>query len=237
MDSFFADKQLRLLVDGLSGWSHPDGRRFVVGVDVGVFAVARNPAIVPDVLVSFDIELGVASDGQPLRSYFLWELGKPPDIVFELVSKADGGELTTKLRAYERLHVAYYIVFDPLATLSTKPLRVFAFERGALVEQDAPSLSAFGLALKTWDGEYECLRATYLRWCDLEGELLATGNERANDQQKRADDQQKRADDQQKRADDQQKRADDQQKRADDQQKRADALAAKLRAVGVDPDA
>ena len=74
--------------------------------------------------------------------------------------------------------------------------------------------------------------------------------QRADEQQKRAESEHQRADEQQKRAESERQRADEQQKlreserqRADEQQKlrvaerqRADALAAKLRALGIDPD-
>ena len=42
-----------------------------------------------------------------------------------------------------------------------------------------PWLEQVGLRLTLWDGEFEGLATTWLRWCDREGNLLPTGAERA----------------------------------------------------------
>ena len=34
------------------------------------------------------------------------------------------------------------------------------------------------LGVTTWDGEYDGISGRWLRWCDQQGELLATGIER-----------------------------------------------------------
>ena len=84
----------------------------------------------------------------------------------------------------------------------------------------------------------------YVTELEVKGKRIETVEKLAEAEQKRADEQQrlreaekKRADEQQRRADEQQKRADEQQKLADEKQKRTDILAAKLRALGIDPDA
>ncbi len=120
------------------------------------------------------------------------------------------------------------------------------------------------LGIVEWEGEYEGRPAPWIRWTDGSGNLIPTGAERAVSEKKRADaekkranaarqradeqhqranEQQQRANEQQQRADEQQQRADAEMQRADAQQKRADAeqarsakLAAKLRALGIDPD-
>jgi Uma2 family endonuclease len=43
------------------------------------------------------------------HSYFLWLYGKPPDIVVEIVSNRESGELDHKLGSYARMGVPYYI--------------------------------------------------------------------------------------------------------------------------------
>ena len=54
-----SEKQQRLLTEPLySSWSGPGaGRPFLAAANVGVFVQARNPAMVPDVFVSLDVEV------------------------------------------------------------------------------------------------------------------------------------------------------------------------------------
>ena len=49
------------------------------------------------------------------------------------------------------------------------------------------------LALLRWPGIYRGLKAVWLRWVTLQGELLLTGEERAEQEQQRADLEQQRA--------------------------------------------
>ena len=57
--SFYCEKQLRLLSEPLhssrADWAGQ--RSFVAAANVGLFFVARNPAIVPDALLSMDVDL------------------------------------------------------------------------------------------------------------------------------------------------------------------------------------
>jgi len=231
VDSFFAEKQQRLFAEALSAWRHPEGRSFICAVDVGIFALARNPPIVPDGFVSFDVEIPRLVGADAVRSYFLWEFGKPPDIVLEIVSQEDGGELTTKLRAFEKLRVSHYLVFDPLRTLSTVVLRSFGLQEGVFVERPNATFPRFGLALTMWRGSFEGQDEDWLRWAELDGTLLPTTAEHA----RRADGEAKRADDEAKRADDEAKRADDEAKRADQAAERTRMLEEQLRALGAEP--
>jgi hypothetical protein len=109
----------------------------------------------------------------------VWEFGKSPDVVVEIVSNREGNELGSKLADYARLGVAYYVVFDPLQQLGDELLRVFGLREGQYVPLAEPWLEQVGLGLTLWDGEFEGVRATWLRWCDREGNLLPTGAERA----------------------------------------------------------
>ena len=51
------------------------------------------------------------------RSYFVWEYGKAPDLVVEIVSNRKGNELGDKLLDYALAGVGYYVVFDPFQAL------------------------------------------------------------------------------------------------------------------------
>jgi hypothetical protein len=231
VDSIFSEKQMRLLTAPLyASWQAPGGRPFFAAANVGVFAVAKNPALVPAAFLSTDVEPPLLTGPDRVRSYFVWEFGKPPDVVIEVVSDTAGAELSDKLRGYERMRVAYYVVFDPLHVLGETELHVFGLDGAALVERSSRWFERVGIGLCQWEGEFEGIRARWLRYCDASGVPIPTGSERADDEQKRADAEQKRADTEQKRAD-------TEQKRAEEERKRADRLAERLRALGLDPDA
>ena len=137
-----------------------------------------------------------------------WKYGKPPDALIEVVSNSEGGELTTKLRSFARMGVTYYVVWDPFQFLGSDKLHCFALERGQYVPCE-PWFSQLELGVQVWVGVYAQTQATYLRWCDHQGNLIPTGAERA-EQEKR---------------------------RAEQEKQRADRLAEKLRAMGIDPNA
>jgi hypothetical protein len=88
VDNMPSEKHQRLLTEALySSWDGPGaGRPFLAAANVGVFPLARNPAIVPDVFLSLDVEVAQNWWQKEHRSYLLWEFGKPPDVVIEIVS-------------------------------------------------------------------------------------------------------------------------------------------------------
>ena len=59
MDNIPSEKQQRLLTEPLySSWKGPhDGLTFLAAANIEVFYIARNPAIVPDMLLSLDAEM------------------------------------------------------------------------------------------------------------------------------------------------------------------------------------
>lgn len=93
VESIFIEKQRRLLPQALyEGWRGPGrGRTFLAASDVGVFPEKKQTPIVPDVLLSLDVP-PLDPSRREHRSYFLWIMGKPPDVVFEFVSDRRGGE-------------------------------------------------------------------------------------------------------------------------------------------------
>lgn len=215
VDSFLSEKQMRLLTTPLYAAWKP-GRPFVAAANVGLFIAAKNPPLVPDVLVSLDVEAPQLTGPDRVKSYFVWELGKVPDIVIEIVSDTEGDELTDKLRSYERTHVPHYVVFDPLRRLSDAELHTFSLDGGAYTQR--PRFAAEGLALTRWDGIFEGARTRWLRWTDLDGALLPTPEESEARAQAEA------------------QRADAATAEAERERQRAEALAARLRALGVEPE-
>jgi Uma2 family endonuclease len=86
---------------------------FIAMANVALYFALNAPALVPDVLLSTNVELPVDPLLKDHRSYFTWLYGKSPDVVIEIVSNREGGELDRKLRGYAAHGVPYYVVFDP----------------------------------------------------------------------------------------------------------------------------
>jgi Uma2 family endonuclease len=188
VDNVYSEKQMRLLTEPLySNWAVPEGdRRFVVMADVGLFSTPHDP-LVPDVMLSVNVTIPEDDAGKPVRSYFLWRYGKPPDVVIEVVSNREGGEDTTKPPAYASLGVGYYVIHDPLDLLGGGKLRLFQLAGRKYRPISGPLLEGVGLGLTLWPGRFEGKTDEWLRWCDDRGNLIPTGAERAEAERTRAD--------------------------------------------------
>lgn len=187
VDNLFSETQQRLLTEPLySSWSG-NGRTFLAAANVGVFYLARNPAIVPDVLLSLDIEIPAGFWSQENQSYFLWEFGKPPDVVIEIVSKTVRSEDTEKKAIYARMRVGYYVILDPNKHLMPEALTIYRLNNFQYEAQSSSNLPALGLGLTFWEGQYEGKHDRWLRWVDDAGNLILTGKERAENEKERAD--------------------------------------------------
>ncbi|NJK99683.1 MAG: DUF874 family protein [Spirulinaceae cyanobacterium RM2_2_10] len=222
VDSIFSEKQQRLLTTCL--YSSPSlARPFIAVANVGLFFTAGQPAIVPDVMLS----LGIAAPGdwsqKVNRSYFVWNLGKPPDIVIEIVSNKVGNELGSKLDDYARGRIAYYVVFDPLQYLGEPMLRIYRLvgtQYQAIAEQWFEDCQ---IGLTLWSGQFEDQTwDTWLRWCDGAGNVLLTGDERAEQERQRAEQERQRAE--------------QERQRAEQERQRSERLMAMLRDRGIDPE-
>lgn len=181
VDNFYSAKLQRLLLEALySSWGlFGLTRPFLADADIGIFSSVRQPPIVPDVFVSLDVEAPKDFREKKNRTYLIWEFGKPPDVVIEIVSNKEGNELGSKLHDYARIGIAYYVVFDPLQQLGERTLQIFGLREGQYVLLEEPWLAQVGLGLMLWEGEFEGVEDIWLRWCDLKGTLLPTGIERA----------------------------------------------------------
>lgn len=232
VDNWFQERQIRLLPESLyTSWARAGQTRpFVAGADVGLFYKVSEQAVVPDVIVSLDAQVKDDWWADHNRSYMNWEFGKPPDLVIEVVSNRQGGE-EEKLVRYAQAAVPYCVIFDPCHFLSKRVLRVYALHAGRYVDVLDPSwLEEIGLGLTLWKGTYEGMSATWLRWCDGQGQLLLTGRELAEREKERAEREKERAEREHERAE-------REQERAERERERAEQLAARLRELGVDPDA
>lgn len=235
VDNLFSDYQRRLLVEPLrSSWKPVDEsgapRKYIACTDVGIFYALRQPPIVPDMLLSMDVESPDEFWLKKHRSYFTWEYGKAPDIVIEIVSNREGGEAGVKLRDYAVIGIPYYVIFDPGRFLEDETLRLFKLEARRYVAYHERRFPEVGLGLTLWEGSYEDSKpTTWLRWCDAQGHLILSGAERAAREAERATREAERA---AREAE----RAAREAERAAREAERAAFLAEKLRELGVDPD-
>lgn len=211
VDSLFSERQMDLLKDSIyAAWPGPgNGRPFVAMANVGLFYAPHAQPLVPDVLVSLDVKAPEDVWPKENRCYMIWQYGKPPDIVIEVVSNREGDELGDKLLDYARIGVAYYIVYDPDEQISNKVLRLFGRQRTAYEELVEHWLADIGVGITLWHGEFQGVTSIWLRWCDREGNILPTGVELAEQERQRAE----------------------------QEHQRADRLSEKLRALGIDPEA
>ncbi len=214
VDNIFSEKQQRLLVDSLySSWK--PGRPFVAFANVGVFHSIHEQAIVPDALLSLDVQVADDLWEKGHRSYFCWEFGKPPEVVVEIVSNKKGGEVDKKFKIYAAVGAWYYVIFDPQAFVQNTKLRIYELSAGEYIPRLDDSLARIGLKVKLWDGVFEQARDRWLRIYDAEDRLLLTGAERAEQECERAE---------------------QERERAEQELQRAERLAAQLRALGIEPE-
>jgi hypothetical protein len=159
---------------------------------VGIFFQVGQPPIVPDVFLSLDVQVAEQWWKKQHRSYFVWQFGKPPDVVIEIVSNLVGAEDTRKRNIYARIGVNYYVIFDPQEQLKQDPLRVYELRGGIYARlMDNTYLERVGLGVTLWQGDYEGKQEIWLRWCDHQGNLIPTGRELA-EQERREKEQERR---------------------------------------------
>ncbi|MCI0525569.1 MAG: Uma2 family endonuclease [Acidobacteria bacterium] len=223
VDNLFSETQQRLLTEPLySSWPGPGGgRTFLAAANVGIFYLARNPAIVPDVFLSLDVEVPEEFWSKEHRSYFLWEYGKAPDVCIEIVSNKVGGENDEKKEKYARMRVGYYVIFDPNGALMPDTLTIYRWNDFRYEQHKSAQFAALGLGLILWEGEYEGKHDRWLRWVDAEGKLIPTGKELAEQERLRAE---------QERG-----RAEQVEQLLQQERERAERLAEMLRQLGKDP--
>ena len=137
----------------------------------------------------------------------VWCFGKAPEVVIEVVSNREGGELDERLRRYRRMRVSYYVVYDAMHELGARTLHAFELRGDRYVAIERPWFENIGLGLVEWEGEFEGTHGLWLRWCTRDGSVIPTGAERARAAEAKAQ----------------------------TAEARAQRLAAKLRALGIDP--
>jgi Uma2 family endonuclease len=202
-------KQMDLLVDSLEFWL---GERGYVGGNMFVYFSPnqlKNEGFKgPDVFVT----LGLGNKER--KSWVVWEEGKSPDVVIELLSESTAKQdKTVKKEVYQnQLKVAEYFWFDPH---NPNDFQGFELLRGVYEElpltNDSFLSRQLGLKLIRWHGLYRNVKTTWLRWATLNGELLLLPREieaqRADAETQRADAETQRAEAEAQRADAEAQRA------------------------------
>ncbi|MFS8882969.1 Uma2 family endonuclease [Synechococcus sp. R55.3] len=209
VDSIHSEKLQRLLTGALYTSFQPKAKDtgepipFLATANVGLFYALKLPPLVPDVMLSLEVAPPASFERKEDRTYLVWEMGKPPDVVIEIVSKRKGEELGRKRKDYARAGVSYYAVYDrtagvasplrQLRELQGSPLALFQRRGGEFVPFASTWLEDIGLGLTLWQRSFEVVNTEWLRWCDREGQVLPTGEEKAALEQQRAEAERQRA--------------------------------------------
>lgn len=198
------------------------------GIDMGIYTHPAQPPIVPDGFLSLNVERFFDED---LRlSYLLWEEKVPPILVLEIVSNKRRGEYTTKLDEYAQMGILYYVIYNPKRKRKPK-LEIYKLQNGKSELQDANPLwmPEIGLGIGNERADYGGLMRDWLYWYDENDRRYPTPSEQIELEAQRATMESQRADTESQRAD-------LESHRANTERQRAERLAAKLRALGIDPD-
>jgi Uma2 family endonuclease len=199
---------------------HRDGQ-YCIGQDCGIYwnleaSLSDTPtrgAIAPDWFYVPNVSPLI--NGQIRRSYVLWREILPPLIVVEFVS-GDGTEerdrtpFTGKFWIYEQfIRPAFYAIYE----VQRGKVEVYHFVDGRYEPVPANTwggciIAPLNAALGIWQGRYQEQELPWLRWYDQTGKVLPTSEERAETERQRAE----------------------------TERQRAEQLAARLRALGIDPD-
>jgi Uma2 family endonuclease len=218
---------------------HPDNH-YLIGADSGIYwrYIAAEPlrgCKSPDWFYVPNVPPMLG--GTYRRSYVLWQEHVPPRVVLEFVS-GDGSEErdptpeTGKFWVYEQaIRAAYYGIFDSERLL----LEVYQLVQGRY-QRLVPNargrfpIAPLGVELGIWQGEYGNMTLPWLRWWDAQGNLLPAWHE-TTEEERQAKEQAER------RAEEERQAKEQARQETEAAVQCADRLAAKLRALGIDPEA
>jgi Uma2 family endonuclease len=192
------------------------GRQATVLGDQFLYYSQGNPRmrVAPDVMVIFNVEPGGRDN------YKVWEEGQMPSVIFEMTSPSTRNQdMDVKKTLYEKIGVEEYWLFDPRGEWIPEQLQGYRLNNQAYEAIADNYSTALGLRL-TVEGK---LIAFYRG--DNGERLLMPEEMRVALQQER------------ERAQLERERTQLERERADRERDRAEALAAQLRALGIDPEA
>ena len=181
---------------------HPD-RQFCIGQDSGIYWRITEPpqkgAISPDWFYVPDVPPTL--DGQMRRSYVMWQELVAPLIAIEFVSgngaeERDQTPYQGKFWVYEKaIRVPFYAIYEEQkAAVEMYQLIAGKYQLMSPNERGHYLIEKMGVELGIWQGIYKNVELPWLRWWDLQGNLLLTGEERAEVEKQRAETEKQRAD-------------------------------------------
>ncbi|MDB9439325.1 Uma2 family endonuclease [Dolichospermum lemmermannii CS-548] len=167
---------------------HPDGQ-YCIGQDSGIYWRITDPpergTEAPDWFYVPNVPPTL--NGQMRRSYVLWQEFIAPSIVLEFVSgngaeERDKTPWNGKFWIYEQvIRTPFYGIYEVnKASIEVYELIGGKYQLLAANERGHYSITPMGVELGLWQGEYQNAELPWLRWWDLQGNLLLTGEERAN---------------------------------------------------------
>lgn len=179
------------------------------------------------------------AEGVIRRSYTPSLEGDRVAIAMEFLSETDAGEYSVrakypygKLYCYEQiLQIPTYVIFDPYQVdLEVRRLQENQYVLQSATVEGRYWIPEINLFLGIWYGTRLGSTMHWLRWWDEEGNLLLWSSEKAELERLRAEQEKQRAEQEKQRA--QEAIA-----QLETERRRSEALAAKLRELGIDPNA
>ncbi len=179
-------QQMNLLIESLElHWADRDD--FYVGGNMFLYYNAaqqkKNDFAGPDFFVVLDVPR------REHKSWVIWQEGKGPDVVIELLSEstAEYDRTEKKLIYQDRVRVPEYFYFDPFS------LELAGFQmRGGAYKPIQPDTNGnllseqLGLLLTRAAGAFQGVHTTWLRLATPDGEILPSGEEKARAAQREA---------------------------------------------------
>lgn len=192
--NFQEHPQSALLTDSIKpilDQHHLDGQ-YAIGQDSGIYWRLTDPpergAEAPDWFYVPNVPPTL--DGKMRRSYVLWQEYVAPLIVLEFVS-GNGAEerdrtlpsqgQVGKFWVYEQaIRVPYYGIYEvEKAQVEVYHLVDTAYQPMTPNDRGHYPIAPLGVELGIWQGRYQNVELPWLRWWDADGQLLPTGDERA----------------------------------------------------------
>ncbi len=224
-----------------------------VYVGANMFVYYSEQQVKNDDFKGPDVFVVLKASKRMRKSWVVWEEGKGPDVVIELLSESTKkNDLLNKKEVYQnKLKVPEYYYFSPLSFEWSG----FRLEDGVYVDiepDDEARLKSgkLGLYFIRWQGVYKGEDWTWMRMSDRFGNLIPTPDEIADRETMRAEEEhellvleKQRVEEEHEmyiiekgRADQASQRAKQADQRAEEERKRAEKLTDKLKDLGVDPD-
>lgn len=217
--SLLLTSSIRPVLDAL----HPDGQ-YAIGQDCGIYWRLTDPpergAEAPDWFYVPNVP--PLLNGERRRSYVLWKEIIAPMIAIEFVSgdgteerddtapAMNGSTKAGKFWVYEQaIRIPFYVIYEVEKSLvEVYELVGTRYQKREPNQRGRYAIPPLGIELGIWEGSYMNQPLPWLRLWNSAGELLLTGDERAEKESMKAE----------------------------QERLRAERLADKLRELGVDPD-